>query len=146
CALDGAAMAFQDIDLFAALGVPDASGVVIRPCEDLLSISAEGRAPDRAGVASQAHKLDAALGIPDTSCVRVPWRRDHPQAVRAEGHAQQLLSVAFQGGDLCSGLGVQNANVCVGWAHHHPCSIRAKACRAAKSPPALDDEELLPAL
>src|SRR5215470_12140406 len=121
-------MAFQDSNLFAALGIPDTGGVVVRGCEHLLSISAEGRAADRADVASQTDELLTAAGIPDTGRARLCWRRDHSQAIRAEGHARQPFR-AFQRGDFSAGLGVKNADplvVLVVAERHHPHSIRAE--------------------
>src|SRR3977135_998288 len=97
-------MAFEDSNLLAALGIPDAGGAVLGGCEELLSISAEGRAADRAGMASQADELFTAPGIPDTRRARVIWRRDHAQAIRAEGHARQQLRAVFQRGDARSRL------------------------------------------
>src|SRR5262249_42748970 len=128
--------------LFATLGIPDTGGVVGRGSEDLLSISAEGRAADRAAMASQAHELFAALGIPDTGRARLSWRRNHPQAIRTGRHALQQLRPAFHRPDFCSGLGVENTDRIVVAERHHPHSVRAERWVHLIVIMAFDDEEL----
>src|SRR5262249_46761973 len=43
---DRVGMTLEDSNLFAAVSIPDTGSVVVRPCKNLHSISAEGRAAD----------------------------------------------------------------------------------------------------